>query len=57
MLAGETNDRKTAYFRIKGRHHLGLSYRQLKVFDDFDWLGEEVDASGDSLLLSHRFDF
>lgn len=46
-----------ADFRIKGRHHLGFSYRKLEVFDDFDWLGEEVDASGDSLLLSYRFDF
>jgi len=46
-----------ADFRIKGRHHLGFSYRKLEVFDDFDWLGEEVDASGDSVLLSYRFDF
>jgi hypothetical protein len=46
-----------ADFRIKGRHHLGLSYRKLEVFDDFDWLGEEVDAGGDSLLLNYRFDF
>jgi len=46
-----------ADFRIKKRHHLGMSYRKLIAFDDFDWLGEQVDPGGDSFLLAYRHEF
>jgi opacity protein-like surface antigen len=44
-------------FRIAGRHHIGLGYRKLEVFDDFDWYGEKVDAGGDIALIKYRVDF
>ena len=46
-----------ADFRLKKRHHLGMSYRRLIAFDDFDWLGEDVDPGGDSFLLAYRYEF